>query len=115
MGNRMYRLMCNAGPPSSCFEGDTLLLSSESAEFENVCSCNEQFCSQMQIVQVPGNHYSMLQRQEDGIPTAVPQAISEYLLLRGYFGPAAQKAVESARQQAAPEGADTPSRLWASG
>lgn len=102
--NRMYKLEGQHRMPELAFDGPCLLIAStDSPEFRGARDVNGKFCSDMEVVELPGTHYSLCQRGLatseaglPGVPTALPQAISEFLLRRGLFGVEAQEAVIAA-------------------
>lgn len=98
---RMQSLAGAFGAPDRVFEGPALLLLARAslAEFGATArTCAERFCGGegLEVVKVPGTHYNMCQRDKVGVPIALPQAISEFLLRRGFFGPEAMQVILAA-------------------
>jgi len=98
---RMQSLAGAFGAPDRVFEGPTLLLLARAslADFGAAARAGAaRFCGGegLEVVEVPGTHYNMCQRDKVGVPIALPQAISEFLLRRGFFGPEAMQVILAA-------------------
>jgi len=99
-----------AGPDIS-FQGDTLFLratdgggdaaGSAAGEFRGAPVDCAKYCSNLEVADVPGNHYTMCQPTEAGLRIELPQAICEFLMLRGYFGKIAKERVVAAGKKRA--------------